>query len=787
MIGIEGQVSEKLKFLLKHAKRFSVLLLLAFAALGAVSALSLHKLRTEYSVKQFLPHNHPLMVADEKQKIRFQLPEVEPYFALITLPKTAPGTFLESGRVKTLKDATEALAKREGVRYALSIATVEGASSSAEGLTVGRLLELTPEAKWSARVLDDPILTPQLVSQDARTAVVAVGLDPEIPSTLNHRVQDQSREFLRKIFPGADVRLGGVPAVQYEMSAVLGKELRNFLGLSLLASIVTLLLFFRSISSVIIPLVLMVLANLICLAWMAWAGVAFTVLSSTLPVLVALTVVSMSAHTMLRYASDWELSQRAHANPNALRVLFSSYRGLLLPNFLTAITTGIGFFAIALAKTPLIQQYGITVGISIFVCWAVVVSALLPLLVLFPVPRVRAWTESRATWALWVVENRRIVIAGVLILCSYCLYLGKDLNWSARLFDDLPKGYEARATTELVDQRLGGMIPLDIVIERDEENAWNDPAALLALDKLAAKWRTNKAVGSVVGPQDLIRAAGKVQGRGLATTRQEAAEYTFLYSFSPENPYKRFVTADGRAARVNIRMRDIPGDALALAVDQLEADVRQAFPGWKISAGGMATTVHQLNNELCHELIFGFWQALVAISIVLGLVFRSLRWAIAAAIPNLLPAFVLLGALSLGGTPIKPGIALIFSIALGISFDNTVYLLGRLRYLRDRSADKRISVGKAWYQEANLCFFSSLALTSGFMVFLVSFFALNQQFGAYMVIALLGAMLGDLVFMPAMLAACPWLVKNREDGAVKQFVRKWKRARAVEEMAEEAV
>lgn len=779
MGGLESEISEKIRFLLKNAKRFSILLLLGFAALGAASALSLHKLRTEYSVKQFLPHNHPLMLADDRLKARFQLPELEPYFALVTLPKENKGTFLEARPITTLKDATEALAKVEGVRYAISIATVEGASSSPEGLTVGRLLELTPEAKWAERVLPDPILTPQLISQDARTAVVAVGLDPELASTTNHKIQDDSREALRRAFPGAEVRLGGVPAVQYEMSAVLGKELKNFLGLSLLASIFTLLLFFRSVSSVVIPLVLMLLANFICLAWMAWAGIAFTVLSSTLPVLVALTVVSMSAHTMLRYAADWELARRAHANPNPIRVLFQSYKGLLIPNFLTAITTGIGFFAIALAKTPLIQQYGITVGISIFLCWAVVCSALLPLLVLFPVPRVRAWTESRATWALWVVENRRYVIGGVLLLCAYCLYLGKDLNWSARLFDDLPQGYEARATTELVDQHLGGMIPLDIVVEKDEENAWNDPAALRALDDLASAWRKDAAVGSVVGPPDLIRAAGKVQGRGLAATRQEAAEYTFLYSFSPENPYKRFVTADGRAARVNIRLRDIPGNAMALTAAKFERAARTAFPGWKVSAGGMATTVHELNNELCHELIFGFWQALVLISLVLGLVFRSARWALAAAIPNLLPAFVLLGALSLGGTPIKPGIALIFSIALGISFDNTVYLLGRLRLLRDRSAQKRISVAKAWYQEANLCFFSSLALTSGFMVFLVSFFSLNRQFGAYMVIALLGAMLGDLVFMPALLAACPWLVKNKGKAA--------KLAPALELPAEEVI
>ena len=117
----------------------------------------------------------------------------------------------------------------------------------------------------------------------------------------------------------------------------------------------------------------------------------------------------------------------------------------------------------------------------------------------------------------------------------------------------------------------------------------------------------------------------------------------------------------------------------------------------------------------------------------------------------------------------KPGIALIFSIALGISFDNTVYLLGRLRLLRDRSKTGEISVCKAWYQEGNLCLFSSIALAAGFLVFLASYFSLNQQFGFYMVMAIIGGILGDLVLLPAMLAAFPGMVKDKkahEIGAV---------------------
>lgn len=547
---IKNTAPNQARFFLKNAKRFSVLGLTLTLALGAIAALSLYKLQTEYSMKQFLPENHPLILADDKAKERFQLPEIEPVFALITLGAKEPGTWLEAKRIENLRTVTEDLKKLDpGVESTVSIATVEGASDSKEGITIGKLLALTPEPKWQTRVLDDPILTPRLITKDGRTAMLAITMK-HLPTKQSQAIQDEARLRLAKIFPEATIKLGGVPAVQSEMNSILGQELKNFLFLSVLASLITLFLFFRTISSVAIPLVLLVLANTLSLAWMAWAGVAFTVLSTTLPVLVAITVVSMSTHTMLRFASDWQLATRTQENPNPLRVLFRSYSGLLMPNTLTAITTAVGFLAVAITNVPLIRQYGITVGISIFVCWLVVISTLLPLLILFPIPKARSWTESRARWSLLFCKYQKATLLTVGVLCAGLLWKGSELNWSARLFDDLPKNKEARSVTEFVDSSLGGMIPFDLVIEGKEENTWNDPAAIAQLDALANKWRKDPRVGSVVGPEDFLRAIGKVQGKGLPASRQETAENIFLYTFAEENPLKHHLTTDGRAAMI---------------------------------------------------------------------------------------------------------------------------------------------------------------------------------------------------------------------------------------------
>ncbi|MCO5142168.1 MAG: outer membrane lipoprotein-sorting protein [Oligoflexia bacterium] len=763
------QVFNNINFFLKYAKRFALFSVLLIAALGALSAFSLHKLRMEYSMKQFLPQSHPLLLKDDQNKDRFLLSSFEPFFVVLTLPATE-GSWLEENRVAQLRAVSDEIARWEGVEYVYSVATIEGASSSSEGLTVGKITELTPKELWKERFLKDPILSPQIISQDARTTVLAIGQVPGILMEKSQGIQNKALDLAKKELVGANAELGGIPAIQGEMGKLLGKELVNFILLSLLASLVTLLLFFRTISSVFITLFLIVLANILSLAWMVWVDVSFTVLSSTLPILVALTVLSMSAHTMLRYASDWKTAKEKQENPNPIRVLFRSYAGLMLPNFLTSLTTTIGFFAIAFTEVPLIRQYGLSIGFSIFVCWLVVIVALLPLLILLPVPEARDWLHGQARWALYIQKNKHWVLGACAVVIVSLSLFSFDLNWGSKLFDDLPKSHSARQTTEYLDEKLGGMIPLDLIVEKDEVNAWNDPASIAQLEKVANKWRSNPNIGSIITLADFQLAAAKVQGRGLASTRQEAAEVGFLYTFSEEDPYKKFVTADGRATRLSLRLHDIPADLMQEEVNNLTKELQSEFSDWKVYPAGMATTAHQLNNELSSELISGFWQALLLISVLLLVVFRSLKWTLLAVIPNLVPVVFLLGTLGAFGTSIKPGIALIFSIALGISFDNTVYLLGRLRLLQERSLHGRVNPIKAWYQEGNLCFYSSLSVSAGFLVFLASYFSLNQQFGLYMLVAIFGSLVGDLVLLPTILAFMPNLLRDKKKIAPKEKV-----------------
>lgn len=767
----------------QRAQFLSRLVLLVLCMVGILGALVTRGLNTEYSINQFLDSKNPLLMAEFKAKEDFALPTWPYVYVTVSLSEKESGSLFTLERVAHLKQATDDASHFTGVRSATSIANAQGASLSKvetqgnkkagtenEGLTVGNILEMTKDSDWSARVLNDPLLSPGLISKDARTALVAVELENFDTRILN-TLPEILRTTFQKQFPDSKVSIGGIPAIQNEMGELLKHELFNFVGLALIACLLTLAAFFKDKASMITPILLVGFANIAALASMVLAKIPFTVLSTTLPVIVSIIVLSIATHTMINFASDFEQETKL-AGPDEdraaikVRAVLKTFRALFLPNFLTALTTAMGFAALLTAKVPLIRDYAKCVSVGVLIAWFCVMFALPPILILIPVPRPRSFTASKARWSLHIERNKKRIVLAVLLLAAGLAWEGRGLNWSARLFDDLPKEREARVTSELIDQKLGAIIPLDVIIRTKEQDAWNEPGRIQKLKQLLQKTRNRVGVGSAIGLSDLIQAGSLAQNQTLPTTRAGIAEMIFLYSFSPERVTSQFVTSDGMQTRLSVRLRDIPGDQMKNVVSEIRSDAQSLFPEAEVETVGMAANVHLINNELSENLIYGFWQAILMISLVLVFVFRSIKWTIAAMLPNLMSPLALMGVMAFTHTAIKPGIALIFSIALGIAYNNTVYLLGRVRLLRQKSEERGdplqgMPVIKAWYQEGNPCIFSTLALVGGFAIFMASYFQLNRVFGAYMLLSIMAGMLGDLIFLPALLSWFPWLLESQ--------------------------
>ncbi|WP_413558979.1 outer membrane lipoprotein-sorting protein [Bdellovibrio sp. HCB209] len=732
-------------------KTTAIASLLGVILITLISLFALPRLTTQYSLKQFLPKDNALLKEDEKTRQTFQLSEVQP-FIITAKVKNDNGDWFNPKSISDLEQLTQLVAHFPGARSAISLATVQGAITNDSGLSVGPLLKSLPQDKWKSESFSNPIISPTLISKDGKTASVVVNinrLDSKEIVALRQNLEVTAAASL----PFADVKIGGTPAVQTDVSALLQKELKNFVVLGFIACFVVLSLVFSNFSPLIISFIIIICANILVLAIMAIGGFPFSVLSTTIPILTTVDVVSLCIHTLLRYAEE----KKALPHVSHEQLVRNTLKAIWKPNLIASTTTMIGFLSLLTTNVPLIKDYGVTAAISITVGWVVTSVLMLPLMLFLPGAKARGWAWAKARWGLYLFRRSGLWTMGIIIVSLGLAFKGQTLSWSAKLFDDLPQNHQVRLSTETIDRELGGMIPVDIEVSGPAE-AWNDPVLIKKLDTLSNDIRATQGVGSVVSLPDLIAAANLNHSR-LPASRSSTAEIFFLYSLPSESPLKNFLSAESSKARISVRTQDLPGNQLHSLVEDIRLKTETAFPDMKVNVTGMGSTIHHLNNDLSHELIFGFWQSMIAIIFVLMFVFRSLRWSLVACIPNLVPPAALLGFLAVSETPIKPSVAIIFSIALGLAFNNTVYLLERLRALQLSTRSKKLDIEKTLWLEGNPCLISSLVLLSGFSVFMASYFAMNRIFGFYMLLSMAAGLVGDLILLPTMLKSCPWLLR----------------------------
>lgn len=730
-------------------RNLSIFSLILFIALSVVSMFLVPGLQTQYSLRQFLPVDNPLLQRDEHSRQMFQLSEAQPF--IITAKIIEGDTWFNKSHIDDLARLTEVLGHFPGVRNTLSLATVQGAINNKSGLTVGPLLKSLPVSQWESETLNNPLIAPALISKDGKTVSIIVNIKSMTTKDLTELRQNLQVTSEASV-PFAKIEMGGTPAVQTDVGVLLHAEVRNFVILGFVATFAVLALIFANWSPLLIAFIIVLCSNLIVLAVFALLGFPFSVLSSTIPILTTVDVVSLIIHSLLRYAEE----KKTRPGLTHHELVVFTLKKIWRPNLIASITTLIGFLSLVTVKVPLIKDYGLTAAIAIFLGWVVTTGMMLPLLYFLPGPRAREWAWRKARWGLYLFRRSGVWAVVIVVICSALALKGKNLSWSARLFDDLPTNHQVRLSTETIDRELGGMIPVDIEIKGQPE-AWNDPSLLARLDVLSKKMRAVDGVGSVVGVPDLIAASNLHQSR-LPATRSSAAEVYFLFSLSSESPLKNYLTSDGALTRLSLRTTDLPSNQLAALVGNVKELTQKEFPELEVEVTGMGSTIPSLNNELSHELIFGFWQSMVAIFVVLCVVFKSVRWSLIACIPNLVPPAALLGFLAISETPIKPSVAIIFSIALGLAFNNTVYFLVRMKQFYKNSTTKTLEVEKTLWLEGNPCLISSMTLLAGFSVFMASYFAMNRIFGFYMLLSMLAGLVGDLILLPTMLKSCPWLL-----------------------------
>lgn len=734
----------------RYAKPLSVATLVVLTVLSIYLTPKLFQIQTQYSLDQFQPTSSPILSEDQAIKDAFQLNGQMPL--IVDLKIKRKGTWLTKQRLEALSRLSKDIKKIDGVGGTTSLATVDTAIPDQGSFYVGSIQDLSLKPKDRQQVLQNPLLVPHLLSKDGQNASLLIELK-RISFDQQQITIKKIQETLKKRSTFFEAQIGGPAAITATMTQLVAKEVVVCTLVSLLVSILFFFVLFKNPSVLVASSIIVLYSNIIGLGMLWVFDLKLTVLTSTLPTLITLTVVAIAVQTFSRVAMYRHKVIEKHKHLMAIKIV----SGIVGSSFLASVTTAIGFATLITSDTPIMREYGLSVSIAIMVASVTSLLLLSSLLVWMPVPHKRKVQFPIHKFFSYFFVYKKPFLAAMGTLCVFLLVFGTNLNWSARLFDDLPPEEQAIRATQSMEKTFGGVLPMDIMIQGPTVDYWKNQKNIARLAWLKREFANKDGIGSIVMLPDFFRLASTT--RSLPQTDAALAENYFVYGMAQDNPLDQFVTTNYQSTRIGLKLHDIPADQNDALVGALIQRAHELFPNAKITKGGIAATVHPLNKSLSLELILGAFGALLAIFILLVFIFRSVRWSLVAMLPNLVTPLALIGALGLTNTPIKPSLAIVFAISLGISFDNTIYVLNKLRKLVSQKGNTvRLPILGLMREELVPCLVSSSAIISGFSVFLFSNFSINKTFGMFMILTLTAGLIGDLVLLPVLLHFAPGLL-----------------------------
>lgn len=733
-------------------KVFSLIALWGFTLASMGGAYLATGIPTNYSMEQFLPKNHPLLKADEDSKKLFQISEASPHIVLMSFTKKSGQKWHQSENLKKLNKLSDEIKSINGVKSVVSLGNIPSAFEKNGDLIVGPLNDLQKHGYDSKSIAHNSLYTPNLMSKDGlHTALFVM---PENLSQAQHKKLIQKiQNVTKQTVPMAKTQIGGPAAIRTQLVDLLSREILLFIALALLCAIIVLKIMFRGYTVLFQAFFILMIANLLALGVMGVMNLSFNILASTVPIIVTVSTLGIFTHLLVR------MSEAANkAIEERIEFLIELVKEISAVIALTGISTSVGFACLIPSNVKLISDYGLAVSLGVLVSSLSTLILVPSLYIWVKWPIARQFLHEPKRFASFTVRKARMIVPSVLIFTLIFGAMGAKLSWTAKLFDDLPVGHATRQSTDLIAKKLGGVGTVDFVIGGDKlKDPWKKPENIRRLNDVSRDLRKRKDIGSILSMADFVSTGGKVPQK-----REALAEMQFLYAMSGDSPLKQFLSGNEKWTRVAVRLPDLPADQNRLVINSIQQKLEATFPGMKVKVSGIAAMVPPVNDELSRRLMWGFFEALFGIVIALAFYFRSLRWALVGVVPNLVPPALLLGFLAIFQIPIKPGIAIIFSISLGIAFDNTIYILGRLKHLmKDHPDLKILPIYTLMKKETMPCLVSSMCLFAGFSIFLFSVFPVNKLFGLFVLLSIIAGLLGDLVWLPAILRRYPWLLLDK--------------------------
>ena len=588
-----------------------------------------------------------------------------------------------------------------------------------------------------------------------------------------------------------ETHLSGLPLIRTVVGDRIKKEMSFFLIGSLVLSALILLLFFRSVSTALLSLLVVLFGVVWSLGILQLCGYKISLLTALIPPLVVVIGIPNCIYFINKYHTSY---LKSNNKENALVDMVSKMGVVTL---FCNITAAIGFAVFALTKSAILKEFGVVAGISIMMIFFISFILLPAVLSYLPVPKATQTKYLNNRWLTafllrietWVFNHKKLVYsitAAVLIFSVVGIFKLKSV---AFIVDDLPKTDKIYTDLKFFETNFKGVMPLEIVLDTKKPKGILKPTvdinkiAFFQDSFLAKQKNIAKPLSVIDGIKFTYQAISEGKGDSTYTlpafgsplkdlhdklrqinVRKENNEMTTADSVTVKL-VGSFIDSTEQYLRISMSMEDIGTTALPIVVADIKRIANKILNGvdsveikdtantnYKITVTGTTSTFLEGSKFIVNGLKESIFWAFVLISFCMLYLFKSARILLCSLIPNLIPLVITAGVMGWAGIPLKPSTVLVFSVALGIAIDITIrFLVNYKQELPTHNNDIATTVSATIKNTGLSIVYTSLVLIAGFIIFCFSGFGGTKALGWLTSVTLFVATLTNLILLPVLL------------------------------------
>jgi uncharacterized protein len=634
----------------------------------------------------------------------------------------------------------------------------------------------------------------KLYNPDEQAYAMAVRINKEaLNSAKRTKIVDDITDAVNKFETSTTIEthLSGLPLIRTVVGDRIKKEMSFFLIGSLILSALILLLFFRSVSTTLLSLLVVLLGVVWSLGVLQLCGYKISLLTALIPPLVVVIGIPNCIYFINKYHTSYLQKQ------NKQQALVDMVSKMGVVTLFCNITAAIGFAVFALTKSAILKEFGVVAGISIMMIFFISFILLPAALSYLPAPNASQTKYLTNRWLTsfllrierWVMHHKKIVYgitAAILIFSVAGIFKLKSV---AFIVDDLPKTDKIYTDLKFFETNFKGVMPLEIVLDTKKPKGILkstvdiNKIAFFEDSFLAKQKNIAKPLSVIDGIKFTYQAVSEGSGDSTYTLpafgnplkdlhdklrqingRRDNKEMTAGDSASVKL-VGSFIDSTEQFLRISMSMADVGTKELGPIVDSIKLNANRILNNidsieikdtaktiYNVTVTGSSSTFLEGSKFIVNGLKESIFWAFLLIAFCMLYLFKSARILLCSLIPNLIPLVITAGVMGWVGIALKPSTVLVFSVALGIAIDITIrFLVNYKQELPAYNNDVSATVSATIKNTGLSIVYTSLVLIAGFIIFCFSGFGGTKALGWLTSLTLLVGTLTNLILLPVLL------------------------------------